>query len=340
MAHHIHSLWVGLSCLLIVLFCKGAHSASVKARQTLEEEHNFDLGPLRCCRHRDSDVCPDIGEYIPCPFVKDMDSREETIRMRMMNYENVGSQYENCSRDLGEVLCEQNFPTCVINADGSHSVEFPAQDTCEQRMESCPNFVRQIAIFQDICSLYEPESTTYSVSNCTVPEITLTHCNVDWYLPEWGYQYLQQIDLELDNMRKDELRGLSDTCWQKVTDFQCRSVGRCWAQGYRLEHINSINTCHDLVSSCISSGLQRGYEQLVFGCGSLPDEQNRPLTEPTAITLTPPTRETMTPSPEENTTKPTLSTDSDQFTAGSASISSASLPFILLTLAISLLLVR
>lgn len=79
----------------------------------------------------------------------------------------------------------------------------------------------------------------------------------------------------------------------------------------------------------------------MFGCGSLPDEQNRPLTEPTAITLTPPTRETMTPpSPEENTTKPTLSTDSDQFTAGSASISSASLPFILLTLAISLLLVR
>ena len=243
-------LWVGLSCLLI-LFCDGVHNASVKARQTVQEEHSFDLGPLRCCRHRDSDVCPDMSEYIPCPFVNEMEEREEIIRMRLENYDSnpsTNARYENCSRDLGEVLCEQNFPTCVINADGSHSVEFPAQDTCEQRMESCPGFVRVIPVFQDICSLYEPESTTYSVSNCTVPEITLTHCNVDWYLPEWGYQYLQQIDLELDNMLNGELSGISDTCWQKVKDFHCRSVGRCWAQGDRLEQINSINTCHELSS--------------------------------------------------------------------------------------------
>ena len=244
-------LWVGLSCLLI-LFCDGVHSASVKARQTVQEEHSFDLGPLRCCRHRDSDVCPDMNEYIPCPFVNEMDEREEIIRVTLENYDSnpsTNTLYENCSRDLGEVLCEQNFPTCVINADGSHSVEFPAQDTCEQRMVSCPGFVRATSVFQDICSLYEPESTSYSVSNCTAPGITFTHCNdVDWYLPEWGYQYLQQIDLELENMRKDELRGLNDICWQKVKDFHCRSVGRCWAQGDRLEHINSINTCNEVSS--------------------------------------------------------------------------------------------
>ena len=252
MARKIHNLWVGLSCLLIV-FCKGAHSASVKERQIVEEEHDFDLGPLRCCRHRDSDVCPSMSELVPCSFVKDMDDREGRIRARMMTYKDLATtnpQHANCSRDLGEVLCEQNFPTCVINADGSHSVELSAQDTCEQRMESCPGYVRRIDVFEDICSLYEPESTTYSVSNCTVPEITLTYCNVDWYLPEWGHQYLQQIDLELDNMLNlnGELSGISDTCKQKVKDFHCRSVGRCWAQGDRLERINSINTCHEVSS--------------------------------------------------------------------------------------------
>lgn len=258
MANNIHNLWVGLSCLLIV----GAHGASVKKRQTVEEEHRFDLGLLRCCaRPRDSDVCPDLSDYIPCPFVKDMGEREERIRMRLNDYNrspSLNPLYENCSRDLGEVLCEQNFPTCVINADGSHEVQFPAKDTCEEKMESCPISRRRTPVYKDICSLYEPESTTYSASNCTAPAtsgISLTHCTgtvaqtEHWYIPEWGYQYLKQIDLQLDNMRRDELAGISDSCWETVKDFHCRSVGRCWAQGSRLEHINSINTCTNEAST-------------------------------------------------------------------------------------------
>lgn len=251
MTNNIHNLWVGLSCLLIV----GAHSASVKTRQTVQIEHDFDLGPLRCCaKPRDSDVCPDLSDYIPCPFVEDMDKREERIRMRLADYERNPStvdRYENCSRDLAEVLCEQNFPTCVINPDGSHEVQLPEKDACEQKMESCPPFFRAIPVLKDICSLYEPESITYSVSNCTASApsgISLTHCTVDWYIPEWGYQYLKRIDLELVNMRNDELQGLNDICWKKVKDFHCKSVGRCWAQGTRLEHINSANTCNEISS--------------------------------------------------------------------------------------------
>ena len=53
-------------------------------------------------------VCLDMSELVPCSFVKDMVDREDRIRTRMMTYKDVATtspEHENCSRDLGAVLC-------------------------------------------------------------------------------------------------------------------------------------------------------------------------------------------------------------------------------------------
>ena len=242
----IHYLWVGLS--LLISLSKGAHSASVKARE-VTEEHPFDLGPLRCCRRpKISEVCPDIGEYIPCTVAGEMDSREERIESRVNNYEGYPNTNSNCTDGLREVFCNQNFPTCVINEDGTHEVQLPDQQTCKEKLDTCPERMKSLRFFIDICSLYESTSTTYSVGNCSASNIALTHCTVDWYIPEWSLQYLKLIDTELDTAREIELSGLTDSCWEKVKKFRCRSIGRCWAQGDRLEHINSQEDCGSALS--------------------------------------------------------------------------------------------
>lgn len=253
----IHYLWVGLS--LLISLSKGAHSASVKARE-VTKEHSFDLGPLRCCpKPNISDVCPEVGEYVPCTVVGDMDSRKERIKSRVDDYARYPNADSNCTDGLREIFCNQNFPTCVINEDGTQEIQLPDQQTCEEKLDTCPSSMKSLASFQDICSLYEPTSTTHSVSNCSASNIALTHCTVDWYIPEWSHQYLKLIDTELDTAREIQLSGLTNSCWEKVKKFRCRSIGRCWAQGDRLEHINTAEDCSAALK-CIPDNEQHGYE--------------------------------------------------------------------------------
>ena len=237
-------------CLLMVLM-KGAHAASVEPTQPVQE-HGFDLGRLRCCpKPRDSDVCPDmISDHIPCTIANDRDMKRrenrirETLATHNGNRDVIGS---NCTRSVREVLCEQSFPTCVINADDSHEVQLPARSTCEEKLgEVCQ--VLPGSILEDMCSLYEPTSTNHSVGNCSVVNVTLNHCTIDWYLPAWLLQYVTQIDVELDNALSDQFITTSHPCWEKIRDVRCKSVGRCWALGDRLEHIISLETCNEALS--------------------------------------------------------------------------------------------
>ena len=239
----IHCSWVGLSCLLMLL-SKGAHTASVGPRENVKE-HGFDLGPLQCCsRPKDSEICPEISNYIPCTVANDMESRETMISSTVATH-----PFEaNCSDSIREVLCEQNFPTCVINADGSHEVLLPARSTCKEKIgEACGSALKDV--IEATCSLYEAASTNYSVGNCSASNITLNHCTVDWYLPEWIVQYVKKIDVELDNARTvGLLADLDDSCWEKLKQVRCKSVGRCWALGDRLERIVSIETCNEALT--------------------------------------------------------------------------------------------
>ena len=244
----IHYWWVGLACLLMVL-SKGAHAASVEPTQPVQE-HGFDLGRLRCCpKPRDSDVCPDmISDFIPCTIANDMERRENRIRQTLASQSPLLFE-PNCTRSIREVLCEQNFPTCVINSDDSHEVEVPARSTCEEKLkEVCEIYRNNPRAIEEMCSLYEPTSTNYSVGNCSVVNVTLNHCTIDWYLPAWLLQYVKQIDVELDNALSDQFITTSHPCWEKIRDVRCKSVGRCWALGDRLEHIISLETCNETVS--------------------------------------------------------------------------------------------
>ena len=236
----IHYWWVGLSCLVMVL-SRGAHTASVEPRL----EHSFDLGQLRCCaRPRDSEICPEMSDYIPCTVANEMERREHRINMTIQNHKNP--VIVNCSDNIRHVLCEQSFPTCVIKSDGSHEVHLPARSTCEEKLggDDCANLQGSTEI-EEICSLYENTSTNYSVGDCSLPNITLNHCTIDWYLPAWLHQYVKQIDLQLTNTRSEIL---DDDCWKDFRDARCKSVGRCWALGDRLEHILSNETCNESLS--------------------------------------------------------------------------------------------
>lgn len=244
MTKPIH-LWVGLSCLLVL--SKGAYTASVQRRETVE--HDFDMGPLRCCpRPRNIEECPNLSDNIPCTMTSEryIAGKVNYITSIIGNYNTSEKTVEtSCINNLRDILCEQSFLSCVIRDDGTHEVQLPSRNTCQVKLNVCPVHL------QDFCMIYERTSdnspaVNYSVASCRAYNITLAYCTIDWYFPEWTYQYVDEIERELDSLRGDlNANTVSDDCWRKLVDFRCRSVGRCWAQGDRLEYINSRQDCEE-----------------------------------------------------------------------------------------------
>ena len=223
---------------------RGAQAAAVEP--TTDEEHDFDLGPLRCCpRPKVSETCPGMSNYIPCTIASEMERRENRISSQLGTFP---SFVENCTESARKILCEQNFPTCEINPDGSHEVLLPSRNACEQKLEDTCSPWFPDELIEQTCSLYEPTSANYSVRDCSAANITFNHCTVDWYVPEWILQYVKQIDMELDIARSSSLEFLNKNCWEKLKAVRCKSVGRCWALGDRLEHIISTETCNEALS--------------------------------------------------------------------------------------------
>ena len=181
----INYWWVGLSCTVMFMLSRRTQVAAVEP--TTNKEQSFDLGPLRCyARPRISDICPEISAHIPFTIASEMERRENRIDSTLASYPSFVDA--NCTETVRKTLCEQNFPTCVINSDGSHEVLLPAQNACKQKLEdACPWF--SDVDIDAACSLYEHTSTNYSVGNCSAHNITLNHCTVDWYVPEWILQY-------------------------------------------------------------------------------------------------------------------------------------------------------
>ena len=239
----IHWWWVGLSTL-VILISRVPDTESVEPG--VEPLSIFDLGPLRCCaRPRESNICPGISDYIPCTIASEIERRENRIDGTLATYPSFIEA--NCTETVRKILCEQNFPTCVINSDDSHEVLLPAGDACKQTLQDvCSIF--PLSTIEETCALYEPTSTNYSVGNCSASNITLHHCTVDWYIPEWILQYVKQIDMELGSARSSSLSALDETCWEKFKEVRCKSVGRCWAQDTRLELIISNETCDEAYS--------------------------------------------------------------------------------------------
>ena len=135
----------------------------------------------------------------------------------------------------------------MINPDGTHKVLLPAGNTCKQSLQNVC-LVFSLPLIEQTCSLYEPTSANYSVRDCSAANITFNHCTVDWYVPEWIQQYVKQIDMELDSARSSSLLSLNESCWEKFKEVRCKSVGRCWAEGTRLELIISNETCNEAFS--------------------------------------------------------------------------------------------
>ena len=243
MVNKIHYWCVGLSCLIVLSKAPYAVSA-----ETIRE-NSFDFGPLRCCaRPRDSEVCPNLSDRIPCTLATNMTAIEERILYELTIFGKFSSVYSTCSEGIRDILCKARFPTCVITANGTHQIQLPPRDTCKTKLDSCPTFLQSNDNIDDMCFLYDSTNTTYSVANCNAHNMTgLSHCTVDWYLPEWLRRFVRKIDEDLGRSRNVDLLSVNTSCWEKIRDFQCQSVGRCWAQGDRLEYINSRETCNEVM---------------------------------------------------------------------------------------------
>jgi len=243
MESHIHSSWVGLViCSLLVTL---SNAASLQTREN-QEEHAFDLGTLSCCPTPRSNTCTNLPDYIPCTVANGMEDTENSIER---TFNSLSSVNATCAETVKNIQCSQKFPACVTLPNGDLEVRFSLQDDCDEELELCPIFLRDSLRKEGLCLI---SNSSYPMNNCEAssPEqpLNLRHCKVNWYLPEWIHQYLQVIDKELNALEQTFMsNGATDICWDKYKDFRCQSVGKCWAQGDRLEGINTSEDCSEVV---------------------------------------------------------------------------------------------
>ena len=246
MESNIHRSWVGLVFSLLLTL---SNAASLKTRETME--HPFDLGTLSCCPTPRSDVniCTDLPDFIPCTIAHEMEDRENSIKRTFNSLSRLDGVNATCAEAVKNVQCSQKFPACVTLPSGDIEVRFSLQDDCDEQLDLCPSYLKTSFIQEGLCLI---SNSSYPVDNCEAssPEqpLNLLHCTVDWYLPEWIHQYLKVISSELNALHPTFMsNGGTDSCWAKYRNFRCQSVGKCWAQGDRLEGINTLEACREAV---------------------------------------------------------------------------------------------
>jgi len=245
MESNIHSCWLGLVFSLVLAL---SNAASLKTRENME--HPFDLGALSCCPTPSSDlnVCTDLPEFIPCTVANEMQARENSIKRVFDSLSNLNEVNSTCVEAVKSIQCRQKFPACVTLPSGEREVHFLLDD-CEEQLESCPTYLKNSLIQEGLCLI---SNSSYPVNNCEASSreqpLNLLHCTIDWYLPEWIHQNLKVINSELNELQNTfTFNGASSSCWAKYRNFRCKSVGRCWAQGDRLEGINTLEDCKEAV---------------------------------------------------------------------------------------------
>ena len=244
MESNIHSCWVGLVVCSLLLTVSNARS--LKTREDLE--HPFDLGTLSCCPTPRSDIniCTNLPDHIPCTIANEMEDREDNIKR---TFHSLSNRNSTCAEAVKNVQCSKKFPACVTLPNGDLEVRFSLQDDCNEQLELCPNYLRESFLQEGLCLI---SNSSYPIDNCEAssPErpLNLLHCTANWYLPDWIHQYLKVISSELDALHQLFMSsGATNSCWAKYRDFRCQSVGKCWAQGDRLEAINTLEACREVV---------------------------------------------------------------------------------------------
>lgn len=245
-------------CLLLATLGKCSPVSGGKCDQVQVTQHMFDLGSLTSCTVPPSGSslarCPNVNYPIPAVALQDEVSHAARIQstvtaLRSAISVSTGydmSKTEACVQDFTNELCSFFFPRC---SDDHSTVD--VSFNCTRAMEQCPeiqhNFDRD-----RFCPMVSGFEGVYPIEPCKqkVQRVPLGNCAVavDQTLPTWLAVQVKAIEgysravYEFLDMRPQR------DCADMWGNYTCRSVGRCWAQGCRLERTNSKDLCTTLQS--------------------------------------------------------------------------------------------
>ncbi len=202
----------------------------------------LDIGSVSSCVHINSTICPTIDYMVPESIANLTNVIEEVIASTYARI-SPAAQTPECSSGLLESLCNQQYPRCNFE---EKLVNAQIALNCTQRLSTCTS----AGLADAYCNF---EIVNASLDQCkTIAELTnetgyvFKRCNRtsaldEDYVTKWMFNYLVSIDNDVDQILN--LFPSSEQCTLDYIDFRCRSVGRCWDNGNRVELTRNQTDC-------------------------------------------------------------------------------------------------
>ena len=217
------------------------------------QNNPFDIGAAYGCAlpQGDANACS-IDYQVPAAVAH---HRIFAIRQGMVNGTTASTSGEGteCRSAINEVQCAKHFPRCKSSEDSVSVVYSP--EACSQVVDTCTDMVMD----KGSCdfTVNATQSTCKTVAQFVAEsQIPLTACNKtaqdsNWYVTEWMFAYLRNIDEELTISYEEGLKEIiSMECFERFASFRCQSIGRCWDQGRRIEihPYNIMSNCQEILN--------------------------------------------------------------------------------------------
>ena len=235
--------------LLLATLASSSPFPGVKCDGLRQKQHSFDLGPLTSCEVPPSissvkTQCPNVDYPIPAVVLEDQVFSVAYIRNILTNIDNaLISSDENvksaCRQSFTDELCSFYFPRC---SDDHSTVD--VSFNCTRAKAQCPSSNFDFDLF---CPKVSPHDGVYPIEPCKMKEeqqVSLDRCAsyVDQALPSWLLVHVKAIEGKA--VSGHGLLSGNAECAEMFLNYSCRSIGRCWSQGCRLERVNSKEQCN------------------------------------------------------------------------------------------------
>ena len=184
--------------------------------------------------------CSEVVNYtVPSPIARIAEFLDHEVMGTVEAIEDASSV---CKDVLKETYCKRKFPRC-----SSDQVLFEIPHNCAERLEdSCGDLGRslindnfcatevQAPLRSGECRPLTSYDTKGSLQYCGRLEQSL-------HVSEWMYQYILQVDVELD---REILLTSPTMCWERYQNFFCSAVGNC--TGENVEQVNTVERCKSI----------------------------------------------------------------------------------------------
>ena len=233
-----------ISSLLLLLVLQFA----VKVDLSLTD-NPLDIGLTNSCVPFQSSVCSELDYLVPEPVANTSDIIDAYISGTL---DRLGVSGE-CFNGLRDSLCAEAYPRCN-QQEGT--VNAMVIQNCTQVIGTC----QPLQLTDEYCS--------FSISHASLHQCkriadfaensgyVFKRCNslLTWdteYVTEWMFNYLVEIDKDLDNLFNQVPNGINENCRIDYIGFRCRSVGRCWDNGNRIELTQNQGNCFSLLNNTL-----------------------------------------------------------------------------------------